>query len=331
MSTKTTPTMKAIQLHTFGGPEVLVYEDVPRPTAGSDEVLIRVHAVGVNPPDWYLRSGYMNIPERFKSTTKIPLPPLPLVLGSDVSGIVEAVGSGVTTFREGDAVYGLIRFPNGGIPAGAYAEYIAANVSNLALKPTSINHLQAAAVPMSALTIYQALLKHGHLVAGQTILVNGAAGGLGHFAVQLAKAEGMHVIGVASGRHAAFLRELGIDELIDYTTTIPEKVGRVADLIIDTVAGGFDPHLLGTLKHGGTLLALGMKYSLEHITETDVTIQKTQVYSSGAHLASIADLIDAGKIRVGIDTIVPLSEAHKAHQRTEQGHLQGKIVLRVVE
>ncbi len=332
MSTETPQTMKAIQVHTFGGPEVFVYEDVPRPTAGPDEVLIRVHAVGVNPADWYIRSGYMSLPERFTSSTKPPLPPLPLIVGSDVSGIIEAVGPNVTAFHRGDAVYGLIRFPpSGDVSARAYAEYVTAPVTDLAPKPASLNHLQAAAVPMAALTVFQAILKYEHLEAGQTVLVNGAAGGLGHFAVQLVKARGTRVIGVASVRHEAFLRELGADEVIDYTTTPLEKVGRIADLVIDTVTGGHDHSLLEVLKRGGTLLTFGLSYSVEREASVGVTIQRTQVHSSGAHLAKISDLIDAGQVRVAIDTVVPLAEASKAHERGERGHLRGKIVLRAAQ
>ena len=308
MNTEMPQTMKAIQVHTFGGPEVLAYEDVPLPVAGPGEVLIRVFAAGVNPADWNTRSGFVNLSEEIRSHLRHFLP-LPLILGSDVSGIVEAVGPDVTAFHEGEAVYGLTRFPpNGGVSA-THAEYVTAPVTDLAPKPVNLNHLQAAAVPMAALTVFQGLEKYGRLEAGQKVLINGAAGGLGHFAVQLAKTKGAHVIGVASGRHEAFLRMLGANEVIDYTTTPLEKVGRIADLVIDTVTGGYDHSLLGVLKRGGTLLAFGPSYSVEHEASAGVTIQRTQVYSSGADLARISDLIDAGQVRVTIDTVVPLAEA----------------------
>jgi NADPH:quinone reductase-like Zn-dependent oxidoreductase len=334
MQTAIPQTMKAVQIHTYGGPDVLVYEDVPRPTAGPGEVLIRVFAVGVNPPDWYIRSGYANMPEaiRLSLSTRFLLPVIP---GSDVSGIVEAVGPEVTAFHEGDAVYGLIRFPSGGIPAGAYAEYITAPVAHLALKPTSIDHLQAAAVPMAALTAWQGIVEHTNLKAGQTVLINGAAGGVGHFAVQLAKAKGAKVIGVASRRHEAFLRELGADEFIDYTTASVEQVAHDVDLVIDTVGTVGENPLLGTLRRGGTLVWIGLRPLKNAIaterTEAGVTIEKIQVRSNGAHLAEIGNLIDAGRVRVTIDTVVPLAEARKAHVRGEAGHVHGKIVLRVVE
>jgi NADPH:quinone reductase-like Zn-dependent oxidoreductase len=337
MSTATPSTMKAIRIHTFGGPEVLVYEDVPRPTAGPGEVLIRVFAAGLYPGDWYIRSGYANLPEatRRSLSSRFSLP-LPLIPGTQVSGIVETVGPDVTTFHEGDAVYGLLRFPSsGGSPAGAYAEYITAPAEHLALKPASIDHIQAAAVPMAALTVWQGIVEHTNLEAGQTVLVNGAAGGTGHFAVQLAKVRGARVIGVASGRHEAFLRELGIDEFMDYTTTSPEQAAHDVDLVIDTVGTMGENPLLVTLKHGGTLLWIGLRsmkngiIGTEH-TEAGVTIEKIQVRSSGAHLTAIGELIDAGQLHVAVDTVVPLMEARKAHERGEAGHLRGVIVLRVV-
>jgi len=333
MSTETPHTMKAIRIHTFGGPEVLVYEDVPRPTAGPGEVLIRVFATGLYPGDWYIRSGYANLPEAIRRSLS-PRSSLPLIPGTQVSGIVETVGPDVTAFHEGDSVYGLIRFPSGGSPAGAYAEYITAPAEHLALKPESIDHLQAAAVPMAALTVWQGIVEHTNLKAGQTVLVNGAAGGTGHFAVQLAKARGARVIGIASGRHEAFLRELGVDEFINYTTTSPEQVAHDVDLVIDTVGTVSENPLLLTLKHGGTLLWIGLRPMKNGIigterTEAGVTIEKIQVRSNGAHLAAIGKLIDAGQLRVAVDTVVPLVEARKAHERGEAGHLRGVIVLRV--
>jgi NADPH:quinone reductase-like Zn-dependent oxidoreductase len=336
MQIETPQTMKAIQIHSYGDPDVLVYENVLRPTAGPGEVLIRVFAVGLYPGDWYIRSGYANLPEEIRHSLLTRFT-LPLIPGTQVSGIVEAIGPNVTTFHEGDAVYGLIRFPSGGVPAGAYAEYITAPAAHLALKPASIDHLQAAAVPMAALTVWQGIVEHTNLKAGQTVLVNGAAGGTGHFAVQLAKARGARVIGVASGRHEAFLRELGIDEFIDYTTTSPEQVAHDVDLVIDTVGTVGENPLLLTLKRGGTLLLIGLRPMKNGIvfgterTEAGVTIEKIQVRSNGEHLAAIGEMIDAGQLRVTVDTVVPLAEARKAHERGESGHLRGIIVLRVAQ
>lgn len=316
-------TMKAIRVHTFGGPQVLTYEDVPRPTAGAGEVLVRVYAAGVNPGDWKARAG-KTLRERLL---------LPHIPGWDISGVVEAVGPDVSEFREGEAVYGLIRFPSP--PAGAYAQYVTTPAAHLALKPLTIDHIQAAGVPMAALTAWQALFEHAHMEAGQTVLITGAAGGVGHFAVQLAKAKGARVIGVASGRHKAFLRELGVDQFIDYTTTPVEQAVHDVDLALDLIGGANVDCLLPALKRGGTLVPIASsQYSTERFAEAGVTIlttvgRITQVRSNGAHLAEIGELIDAGRVRPVIDTVVPLSEAHKAHDRGEAGHVRGKIVLDV--
>jgi NADPH:quinone reductase-like Zn-dependent oxidoreductase len=229
--------MKAVRVHEFGGPEVLVYEDVPRPVPGPGEVLVRVHAAGVNPPDWYRRVGYTNFPEELRP----PAPPLPFIPGSDVSGTVAAVGPQVTAFREGDAVFGLVRFPSLDNAAQGYAEYVTSPVEHLALKPETVDHVHAAGVPMAGLTAYQFLFDHVRLGWDKRVLVNGAGGGVGHFLVQLAKTRRAHVIGVASGRHEAFLRGMGVDRFVDYTTTSPGETVRDVDHVFDTV-GGPDGH-----------------------------------------------------------------------------------------
>lgn len=325
MNTQTHTTMHAIRVHVDGGPEALVYEDVPRPTAGPGEVLIGVHAAGVNPADLHARSGFKNIPEAFRKA----IPPVrrPGIPGLDVSGVVEEVGPGVTAFQPGDAVYGMLNFPLSG---NAYAEYTTASVADLALKPRTIDHVHAAAIPMAALTAWQLLIPD--LEAGQTVLVNGAAGGVGHFAVQLAKLKGAHVIGVASRTHAEFLLQLGVDTFIDYTAG-PIQVTHAVDIVFDTV-GGENTHLLSLIKRGGRLIPITISYtSPEQATAAGVTLGTShgqRLYSSGPQLAEIANLIDAGQLRVAIDTVVPLPEAYKAHQRAEAGHVQGKIVLRVV-
>jgi NADPH:quinone reductase-like Zn-dependent oxidoreductase len=224
MRTQSIEMMKAIRVHRSGGPEELIYEDVPRPTAGPGEVLIHIHAAGVNPADWRGRAGFPDVPAELRP--KIPRPSIP---GSDMSGIVAAVGPDVTAFRVDDAVYGLIRFPpfteKGG--GNGYAEYTTAPVTDLAPKPATIDHVHAAALPMAVLTAWQLL--YPDVAPGQTVLINGAAGGVGHLALQLAKLKGAHVIGVASTGHAPFLRELGVDDYIDYTTT-PSKAWRAMSM-----------------------------------------------------------------------------------------------------
>jgi len=332
-------TMKAIRLHEFGGSEVLRYEEAPFPELKPGEVLVRVHAVGINPPDWYLREGYKDLPPEWQPTVSFPF-----ILGSDVSGVVEAVATDVQGFSVGDEVFGMVRFPSLGESA-AYAEYVAAPASDLALKPAGIDHVHAAGAPMAGLTGWQFLIELGHNEAnpfqpekhrpvplnGKTVLVNGAAGGVGHLAVQLAKWKGAHVIAVASGKHESFLRELGADEFIDYTKSPPEDVAHDVDLVLDTLGGSTTGRFLRTLKRGGALFPVFLGFSdAEEATKLGVTVSMTQVRSNGPQLAELGRLLDAGTVRVAIDSTFPLADARKAHERAAGGHIQGKIVLTVV-
>ncbi|MCF6387202.1 NADP-dependent oxidoreductase [Mycobacterium sp. MBM] len=332
--------MKAIRLHEFGGPEVLRYETVPVPELHAGEVLVRVRAIGINPPDWYLRDGYerQQLPPDLRPS--IPLPAIP---GSDVSGIVEAVADDATGFSVGDEVFGMLRFPSFGDSA-AYAQYVAAPSSDLALKPAGIDHVQAAASAMSGLTAWQFLIELGHDVAnplqprthcpvpleGKTVLINGAAGGVGHIAVQLAKWRGARVIAVASGRHESLLRDLGADDFLDYTKTPPEDAVRDVDLVLDTIGGPDTNRFLRTLKRGGALFPVFPGFSdIAQSDELGVTVSMTQVRSNGTQLAHLALLLEDNTVRVVIDTSVPLEDARTAHERAERGHIQGKIVLTV--
>ncbi len=334
-----TNTMKAIQLHAFGGPEVLRYEDAPRPELQPGEVLVRVHAVGVNPPDWYLREGYKMLPPEWQPRVDFPVIP-----GTDISGIVEAVADDVKDFAVGDEVYSMVRFP-GGFAGGskAYAEYVSVPASELARKPTGIDHAHAAGAPMSLLTAWQYMIALGHdepnplqpnqhepvQLAGKTVVVNGAAGGVGHFALQIAKWKGARVIAVASAKHEAFLRDLGADEFIDYTKTAPEDVIRGVDLVIDAVGGPTASRFLRTLKRGGALFPifpLGFSGAGE-AEKRGVTVSATQVRSNGLQLAELGRLLDAGTVRVAIDRTFAQADARQAHERAARGHIQGKIVL----
>lgn len=334
-----TDTMKAIRLHEFGGPEVLQYEEAPIPVLKPGEVLIRVHAVGINPPDWYLREGYKDLPPEWR-----PPVPFPVILGSDVAGVVVAAATDVQGFSVGDEVYGMVRFPSFGESA-AYAEYVAAPASDLAIKPAGIDHVHAAGAPMASLTAWQFLIELGHNepnplqpemhrpvpLNGKTVLVNGAAGGVGHFAVQLAKWQGAHVIAVASGMHESFLSGLGVDEFIDYTKSPPEDVAHDVDLVLDTLGGPTTGRFLHTLKRGGTLFPVFLGFSdAEEAVKLGVTVSMTQVRSNGLQLADLGRLLDAGTVRVAIDSTFPLSDTRKAHERAASGHIQGKIVLTVV-
>ncbi|MFH9419981.1 NADP-dependent oxidoreductase [Streptomyces sp. NPDC017529] len=332
-------TMKAIRVHEFGGPGALRYEDVAVPEPAPGEVLVRVHAVGLNPPDWYVREGMPGIPPEFR-------PPfdLPLIPGTDISGVVEAVVAGVHGFAAGDEVVGLLRFP-APMQSGAYAEYVTAPASDLALKPAAVDHAHAAGLPMSGLTAWQYLIEVGHdhpspfqdarhrpmaLGSDTTVLVNGAGGGVGHLALQLAKWRGARVIAVASGAHEAFLRDLGADEYIDYTKQRPEDVVRDVDLVLDAVGGPASRRFLPTLKRGGALYPVYFgEFDDEENAELGVTVTGTQVRANGAQLAELGRLLDAGTIRVAIDSTFTLADARAAHERAAQGHIQGKIVLTV--
>jgi NADPH:quinone reductase-like Zn-dependent oxidoreductase len=331
--------MKAVRQHEFGGPEVLKYEDAPIPELMPGEVRVRVHAVGLNPPDWYLRDGYKMLPPEWQ-----PRVPFPVILGTDISGVIEAVADDVKDFAIGDEVYSMVRFPSFG-PSQAYAEYVTVPASEVALKPSGIDHIHAAAAPMSMLTAWQFMIEQGHDVQnplqpnqhvpvqleGKKVLINGAGGGVGQFAVQLAKWKGAYVIAVASGKHENLVRDLGADEFIDYTKTPAENIVRDIDLVIDTVGGPATGRFLRTLKPGGSLFPifpLGFN-GAEEAEKLSVKVSTTQVRSSGAQLKEIAHLLENGTVRVGIDSTYALSDAQKAHERAAQGNIQGKIVLTV--
>ncbi|MBS7456857.1 NADP-dependent oxidoreductase [Coralloluteibacterium stylophorae] len=334
--------MKAVRMHRFGGPEVLVYEDAPRPAPGPGEVLVRVRAIGINPPDWYLREGYRTLPPEWRPPADFPIVP-----GTDISGVVEAQADDVEGFATGDEVHAMVRFPEGVFGGSrAYAQYVSVPARHLALKPRGIEHVEAAAAPMSLLTAWQFLVELGHdepnpvqptrhepvPLEGRTVLVNGAAGGVGHLALQIARWKGARVIAVASGRHAALVRALGADEFIDYADARPEDLVRDADLVVDAVGGPTSGRFLRTLRRGGALFPifpLGFS-GAEEAARRGVTVSATQVRSNGAQLQRATRLLDDGTIRVAIDSTWPLAEAGKAHERAREGHLQGKMVL-VVE
>ncbi len=332
-------TMKAVRQQEFGGPEVLVYEDAPVPELNQGEVRVKVHAIGVNPPDWYLRDGYKMLPLEWQ-----PKVPFPIILGTDISGVIDAVADDVHEFAVGEEVYSMVRFPSYG-PSQAYAEFVNVSVSELALKPKKLDHVHAAGVPMSLLTAWQFMIEVGHdeqnplqpdkhvpvPLEGKTVLINGAGGGVGHFAVQLAKWKGAKVIAVASGKQEELLLELGADEFIDYTKNNAEEMVRDIDLVIDAVGGPKTVRFLKTLKPGGALFPifpLGFS-GIDEAEKLGVIVSATQVRSNGNQLGELAALQDKGIIRVVIDSTFPLSEASKAHERAAKGHIQGKIILTV--
>jgi len=304
--------MKAVRVHDYGGVEVLRLEDAPRPQPGIGEVLVRVHASSVNPIDWKTRAGYLK--------AHMPLP-RPFVLGRDVSGVVEATGPGVTAFRPGDEVYGLV--------SGAYAQYVVAKQSDLARKPRSLDHAHAAAIPLAALTAWQALFDKANLDRGQKVLIQGGAGGVGNFAVQLAKWKGAHVIATASGRNQGFLREIGVDQPIDYEKTKFEDIVSNVDAVFDTIGGDTQQRSFRVLKRGGVLVSVAAPPSSEEAVKLGVRAEFAITQPDAAQLAKIAELVDAGQLKPIVDTVMPLSEVRRAHEMSERGHVRGKILLTV--
>lgn len=307
--------MKAVQMHRFGGPEVLVYGEAPRPQPAQGEALVRVHAAGINPVDWKTRKG--------EGVARL-IQEFPAVLGWDISGVVEEVGPGVGSLRPGDEVYGLIRFPQ---PGGGYAEYAAAPEEHLAPKPRSLDHVHAAAVPLAALTAWQALFDTAGLQPGQRVLIHAAAGGVGHFAVQLAKWKGAHVIGTASSRNVEFLRGLGADEVVDYTVTPFEEAVRDVDVVLDCVGGETLERSWQVLRPGGVLVTIVGRSPLDKAQEYGVRAERIIVRPDRQQLQELARLIDAGAVRPVVSLVLPLREAPRAHEISEEGHVRGKLVL----
>ena len=304
--------MKAIHIHGRGGPEHLVYEDAPQPHPGSGEVLVRVYATGIiaNELKWDVT---------YQTTTGSPRTgPIP---GRDLSGEVEEVGPGVTALVKGMEVYAMLGYGRD----GAEADYTLALPSELAPKPMTLDPVQAAAVPLSALTAWQALFDHAHLVAGQTVLIHGGAGGVGVFAVQLARWAGARVIATASARDRDFLLELGAEEVIDYTNTRFEEVIHGVDLVFDTVGGETLQRSWQVIKPGGMLVSIVSTPPPAAVRkEQDVRFAYFIVEPNRDELIQIGQLIEAGQLRPIIDTVFPLAQARQAYEQATKGHTRGK-------
>lgn len=311
-------TMRAIGQDGFGGPGVLKVIEAERPAPGPAEVLVRVHAAGVNPTDsWHRASG--------------GLAGAVVRLGWDVSGVVEEVGPGVTLLAPGDEVFGLPRHP---LPAGTYAEYVTSPARHLVRKPAGLTHVQAAALPLAALTAWQALVDVAEVRPGQRVLIHAAAGGVGHLAVQIAKARGAHVIGTARSAKHAFLRGLGADELVDYTEADFETAIEPVDVVIDTIGGDYGPRSLRTLRPGGVLVSLASPaeaYLADEAGPLGLRAAFMIVEADRAGMREIAALADAGLLRPEIDTVLPLDQAAKAHELGDGRRTTGKIVLSLTD
>jgi NADPH:quinone reductase-like Zn-dependent oxidoreductase len=309
--------MKAVEIHHFGGPEELKYEEAPMPSIQPDEVLVRVYASGVNPIDWKMRKGEHSGAADF----------FPWILGWDFSGVIEKTGSQVTDWKAGDEVYGRPD-PNRN---GTYAEYAAVKAGQIARKPVSIDHKAASGVALAGLTAWQGLFEHGQLQSGQRVLIHGASGGVGTFAIQFAKWKGAYVIGTASEKNILFLEELGADEVIDYEKEDFSKVLSDIDVVFDTLGGKVQSQSLNVLKSGGVLVStVGIK-DMGALKAKGIRGASFMAQSRPADLQEIARLIDAGDVIPVISRILPLKDAAEAHRISEEGHTRGKIVLQVVE
>ena len=310
--------MRAVIQHSFGGPQVLEVADLARPEPLPTEVLVRVHAGSVNPVDAMIRSGDFPL---FGEP--------PFVLGWDISGVVEAVVPGVTRFQVGDEVFGMPFFPR---PAGGYAEYVAAPSRQLARKPAALDHVHAAALPLAGLTAWQSLVDTARIRSGQRVLIHGGGGGVGHLAVQIAKAHGAHVIATAGAPKHDFVRSLGADEVVDYRTVDFAEAVSDADIVLDTVGGGYGRRSIGVLRPGGLLVTVVDRTdtALRDATEAagrrfaGVTVEPDHV-----GLQALADLVETGRLRPHVSHTFPLAEAATAHKLIESGSTQGKIVLTI--
>jgi NADPH:quinone reductase-like Zn-dependent oxidoreductase len=310
------PTMKAILAHQYGGAEVLKYEDVPVPEPKENEVLVRVIASGVNPADPLIVSG--KYAKEFGTH-------LPLIPGYDVAGIVVKSGSRIKKLKPGDAVYAYVLW------GGGWAEYAVATEGEAAPKPKSLSYIEAGAVPLAALTAWQALIDTAQLGAGQTALIHGGSGGVGSFAVQIAKERGAKVIATASTRNQDILKQLGADVAIDYTKTRFENIAKNVDVVLDTVGGETLARSYAAIKAGGIVTSLRTRPDQAELDKHRIRGAPIAVKPDADELAKIGQLIDEKKIRVVVSQVLPLTDAAKADQQAETHHTRGKVVLKIAD
>ena len=312
------PTMKAVVIHEYGGPEVLKYEDVPQPEPKQDQLRIHVIAAGVNPVDGMIRSGMFDKEGRRA---------FPVILGGDISGVVEKVGSNITKFKFGDPVFAYVSLDN----SGGYAQYAVVTEREAAPKPKSLTYVEAAAVPIVALTAWQALIDTAKLKAGQTVLIHGGSGGVGSFAIQIAKAHGAKVIATASTANQELLKQLGADVAIDYTKQNFENVAKDVDVVLDSIGKDTLARSYGVVKKGGIIVSLVARPDPAELEKHGIRGEALSVDPNSDELSEIGKLIDEKKINVIVSQTFPLSEARKAQEQVATGHTRGKIVLKVAD
>ncbi|GAB3255499.1 NADP-dependent oxidoreductase [Larkinella harenae] len=311
--------MKAILLNGFGGVDQLTATDIPTPTIQSDEVLVQVKAFSINPVDVKTRAG-KGVAGRLKDVS-------PLILGWDISGVVTEVGGQVTDFKAGDAVFGMVHFPGHG---KAYAEFVAAPASQLALKPASISHEEAAAATLAALTAWQGMQSQGPIQPGQKVLIHAAAGGVGHFAVQLAKQWGAYVIGTSSAANRDFVLSLGADEHIDYQSQQLEEATSDVDFVFDTVGGDNIDRSLPVIKPGGTIISIPSGKNdqvAEKAAAQGINGFPFMVSSNGADMKILANLLNQGILKAHIFKTFPFDQIADAHLQVETGKTVGKVIV----
>ncbi|HYZ32023.1 MAG TPA: NADP-dependent oxidoreductase [Crenalkalicoccus sp.] len=307
--------IRAIRIHRFGGPEVLQLEEIPPPQPEDDGVVVRVHAASVNPVDYKMRRG---------GYPALPPERLPAVLGRDLSGVVARCGPRAQTLKPGDAIHAMI-----GRDRGAYAEEVAVRATEMTVKPDGLDHIHSAAVPLAGLTAWQGLFRHGGLRAGQRVLIHGGAGGVGHFAIQFAKARGAWVATTASARDLDFVRELGADQAVDYKAQRFEEVVEPVDLVYDLVGGETQSRSWAVVKQGGALVSTLTEPDQEEARRRSARGLRYMAEPNPAELAEIGRLIGQGMVRVVVSRVFPLEQAAEAHHVLEQEHPRGKVVLRV--
>jgi NADPH:quinone reductase-like Zn-dependent oxidoreductase len=305
--------MKAVLLKEYGGVDALSYEDAEKPAPKADEILVKVHNIGVNPVEWKVRNG---LGKMFGLT-------LPVILGTEISGTVAEIGADVKNFKPGDEIFGNVNMMRG----GGYAEFVIAKESEIAQKPENVDFEHAAAIPVGALTSWLAIFTTANLQAGQRVLIHAASGGVGSMAVQLAKEKGAFVFATASGKNEEFVKSLGADEFIDYTKTKFETIAKDVDVVLDTIGGDTQERSFQTLKKGGFLVSTVAPPSEETAAGFGVKAQMIQSGPNAETLGEIAELVEEGKVKAYVETVLPLSEIKKAHELSESGKTRGKIIL----
>ena len=311
--------MKAVQINTYGGSDVVeINQDAPKPTPQKGQILVEVHASSINPIDWKIREGYMK--DYFP--LKFPIP-----MGRDFSGVVIEIGEGVTEFKTGDEVFGQASVLNGG--SGAFAQFASANTTNIAYKPKRVDHIQSAALPLVGASAVQALEEHIKLQSGRKIVIHGGAGGIGSFAIQLAKATGAYVATTVSTKDMDFVKELGAGEVIDYKNENFEEKIKDFDAVFDTVGGDTIEKSFQVLKKDGVLVTMAGMPDQKLAEKHSVTAIGQGTKTNTEHLNRVRELVDSGKVKVQIDKVFPLDQIKEAFDYQKRQHPRGKVVIKV--